>query len=62
MCPTPAVAAIRDPVATRAAVTTVMPAFCATNGARMFVVRKAAEVPIIRPPTLVAKLPPVPRR
>ena len=31
-------------------------------GATSVVVTNAAEVPIIRPPTLVAKLPPVPRR
>src|SRR3954470_18164130 len=36
--------------------------FAPTIGAIKFVVRNAAEVPSIRPPTLVAKLPPVPRR
>src|SRR5438093_1062074 len=37
----------------------VVPAKC---GATRFVVTNAAEVPNIRPPTLVAKLPPVPRK
>ena len=34
----------------------------ASNGATKFVVTNAMLVPIMRPPTLVAKLPPVPRR
>ena len=36
--------------------------FAPTIGAMMLVVRNAADVPIMRPPTFVAKLPPVPRR
>ena len=36
--------------------------FSTQQGATRLVVTKAAEVPIMRPPTFVAKLPPVPRR
>ena len=45
--------------ATLAGVTAAVPD---SKGAMTPVVRNAAEVPIIRPPTFVAKAPPVPRR
>ena len=51
------IAVATQPAAERHLVIRTPANFCASHG-----VTKAALVPIIRPPTLVAKLPPVPRR